>query len=125
MMQIHFAGQNRLNTDAEYQKLSILLPYWGLMMDDDRKILGRSFSRTIGVSGLSKNLLSDLDKYLFHTGIKVDPSLNADFKVFLDYDSTTSIAIRVQSVTYQLNPSTPPRNLHLEDHIFKKVWLPK
>lgn len=124
MIQIHFADRNSFISDAEFQKLSILLPYWGLMVDDDRKIKGRSFSRTIGISGLSKKLLSDLNKYLFHTGFDVSPSANNDFNVFLDYDSTTPIAIRVQSVTYKLNPSSPSEGLQLEDHIFKKVWLP-
>jgi hypothetical protein len=125
VVKIHYASLSQTISENEFQKLSILLPYWGLTINNENKITRLDTPSDITIDGVSERAVVELNQVLAHTGIKDRRAAHPEFIITYKNDDSTPLSIRIQSVTYRFRPLQPLQTQRLQEHIFKNLWLPK
>ncbi|MCM3719152.1 hypothetical protein [Fictibacillus phosphorivorans] len=103
-------------TPLEYESLCLLLPYWGMQIDEEgENISGALSTFRIGVQGLSQQHVKELEELLHHTGIKVttDDNKKCDQRFYLNLHEGHPMPLAINTPDKQLYYLNPATTFHL------------
>lgn len=109
------------------KKLSGLLPYWGLKLNEDTNraaegLLGRS----IRIFGLSRTDFAELNTLLRHTGIHLNDMSDTrmpEYSIRVDNKTSSSLAVKAKAMTFTLKP-LHEETTDVQTWVHKHLWLP-
>ena len=99
-------------TPLEYEALCLLLPYWGMQINEDGETISGALSTfMIGIQGLSQQNVKELEQLLQHTGIAVttDDNKKCDQRFYVNLHEGHPMPLAINTPDrqlYYLNPST-------------------
>jgi hypothetical protein len=115
-------------SESEFRVLTILLPYWGLVLDEHSKEIFGGLERfRLAVTGLPEALFQELSARLRHTAIRLEneSNENADQEMFVVIEKSvpSPVTLTGEKMTYYLKPLRK-ETTDLQKWIHKRLWLP-
>jgi hypothetical protein len=115
-------------TPLEYEALCLLLPYWGMQMDEEKATISGALSTfMLGIQGLSQQKVKELKQLLEHTGITIitDDHIKCDQRFYVDFQTGHPMPLALNTPDkqlYYLNPATSFR-FPVQSAIHKGITL--
>lgn len=103
-------------TPLEYEALCLLLPYWGMQINEDGETISGALSTfMIGIQGLSQQKVKELEQLLQHTGIAVttDDNKKCDQRFYVNLHEGHPMPIAINTPDRQLYYLNPATSFHL------------
>jgi hypothetical protein len=115
-------------TPLEYEAICLLMPYWGLQIEEDRESISGALSTfMLGIQGLSPQKVKELNQLLRHTGISIttDDHVKCDQRFYVDFHSNHPMPLALNTPNkklYYINPATSFQ-LPVQSGIHKGITL--
>ncbi|MCA0987863.1 hypothetical protein [Guptibacillus algicola] len=114
-------------TNEERKHLSILLPYFGLSIEPNTKVITGALEHKLVNVHCSNDLFETLSKSLAHTGVRLkqrtDETCDLTITVSVRNGSSYPIALRVNNMNYYLKP-LQMMTTNVQEQLHKRFWLP-
>ncbi|MTT30590.1 hypothetical protein GMB86_00990 [Terrilactibacillus sp. BCM23-1] len=110
-----------------FDQLVKLLPYWGLQLTDDNKIIGALKGKRLFIKTHHQELISQANHLLKHTSIGLYPANDDQMDLIASYVNDSSepfMTIKDTDRKYCLIPSYH-LNVNQSRFIYKGIWIPK
>ncbi len=110
-----------------FDQLVKLLPYWGLQLTDNNKIIGALKGKRLFIQTHQQELIQQASHLLKHTSIDLYHAKDhqIDFIVSYEHDSSEPfMTIKDSNRKYCLIPSNE-LNVNQSRFIYKGIWIPK
>ncbi|MBN8207266.1 hypothetical protein JI666_00735 [Bacillus sp. NTK071] len=130
MIPIYWKKKRILSLPEEKKvDLSYILPYWGLLLDEEtNEILPGLANCDVVIRGLKQQVIREVSTALQHTGVSVsgeeqEQHLSLSLTVSFEDIPTSQITFTIMNMTYNMKPLLT-QSADLQKAIHKRIWLP-
>ncbi|WKB35032.1 hypothetical protein QS257_14940 [Terrilactibacillus sp. S3-3] len=119
MKEIKYGDEKIFLSEKHYRKLTSVLPYWGMRLDDHARLAGALHGSVRTLIADDPALIRDIERLLAHTGLRLEAAGTPNVKVgAAPEEDGRKLAILAGHQTYYLKPGHYPSTQDLGRYIY-------